>query len=63
MQEDCKSWSTEFNTAAPMDIRALGNHPTQITECDADACNFTYFQPDAQIGTIDAMWDRSIPYP
>lgn len=61
MQEDCRSWSTEFTTDAPADITAIGDIPTQITRCDgvtqpntdsavAATCNFSYFQPDAQIG-------------
>lgn len=53
MQEDCRSWSTEFETPAPADIVALGDNPMQITDCQADSCNFTYFQPDAQIGNCD----------
>jgi hypothetical protein len=53
MQEDCRSWSTEFDTTAPADIRALGDNPLQITDCAADKCKFTYFQPDAQIGNCN----------
>ena len=50
MEEDCRSWSTEFETHAPADITAIGDIPTQITDCVGNRCNFTYFQPDAQIG-------------
>ena len=54
---DCKSWSTEFVTPAPADITALGDKPSAVTNCAADRCNFTYFQPDAQIGTCATTRD------
>eukprot|EP01051_Picozoa_sp_SAG22_P027239 SAG22_NODE_9017_length_614_cov_1.174757_1_plen_193_part_10 len=52
MAADCKSWSTEFTTPSPSDVTALGDNPQVITSCgEDDVCNFTYFQPDAQIST------------
>ena len=36
----CLSWSTEFVTAAPANISALGDKPTNITSCNGDECQF-----------------------
>jgi len=54
---DCRAWSTEFVTPSPANISALGDKPGAITQCAGDACNFTYFQPDAQITTCSFKID------